>query len=70
MSHTSSKTTDELLFGDVIYTYPRAQAIEDGVLIDPGSMAKEVSNLPVRITANMETIPNHMANTPNSIGIY
>jgi len=52
MSHTSSKPTDESLFGDVIYTYTRAQAIEDGVLIDPGSMAKEVGfKWPVVLTA-------------------
>ena len=52
MSHTSSKTTDESLFGDVIYTYTRAQAIEDGVLIDPGSMAKEAGfKWPVVLTA-------------------
>jgi len=41
MSNTSNKQTDESFFGKVISTYTRAQAIEDGVLIDPGSMAKE-----------------------------
>lgn len=52
MSHISKKPTDESLFGDVIYCYTRVQAIEDGVLIDPGSMAKEVGfKWPVVLTA-------------------
>jgi len=42
MSNTSNEQTAESFFGNVISTYTRAQAIEDGVLIDPGSMAKEV----------------------------
>ena len=41
MCNTSNEQTAESFFGKVISTYTRAQAIEDGVLIDPGSMAKE-----------------------------
>ena len=29
------------LFGEVISTYSRAQALDDGVLVDAGAMAKE-----------------------------
>ena len=40
------------LFGDLIYSYTRAQAIEDGVLIDATEMAKEAGfKWPVAITA-------------------
>ncbi len=53
MSNTSNKQTAESFFGNVISTYTRAQAIEDGVLIDPGSMAKEAGfKWPVALTAN------------------
>ncbi len=46
-----SKGCDEL-FGDVIYTYTRAQAIEDGVLIDASEMADEAGfKWPVALTA-------------------
>ncbi|MES9874700.1 MAG: DUF6573 family protein [Candidatus Sedimenticola sp. 6PFRAG7] len=41
MSNTSINTDAESIFGDVIYTYTRAQAIEDGVLVEAGSMAQE-----------------------------
>jgi hypothetical protein len=40
------------LFGEVIYSYTRAQAIEDGVLIDVGAMAREAGfKWPVAITS-------------------
>ena len=40
------------LFGDVIYRYTRAQAIDDGVLIDATEMAKEAGfKWPVALTA-------------------
>jgi len=53
MCNISYEQTAESFFGDVIYSYTRAQAIEDGVLIDPGSMAKEAGfNWPVAITAD------------------
>ena len=41
MTNSSNKGVTESFFGDVIYSYSRAQAIEDGVLIDAGSMAQE-----------------------------
>ena len=36
-----TKNRTELFFGDVISSYTRAQAIEDGVLIDAGEIAQE-----------------------------
>ncbi len=40
------------LFGDLIYSYTRAQAIEDGILIDATEMAREVGfKWPVALTA-------------------
>ena len=53
MSNTSNKQSAESFFGNVISTYTRAQAIEDGVLVDPGSMAKEAGfKWPVALTTN------------------
>ncbi len=53
MSNTSNEQSAESFFGKVISTYTRAQAIEDGVLIDPGSMAKEAGfKWPVALTAD------------------
>ena len=49
-----STKTDSLteIFGEVISTYSRAQALEDGVLVDAGSLAKEAGfRWPVAITA-------------------
>ena len=49
-----STNTDPVteLFGEVISTYSRAQALEDGVLVDAGAMAKEAGfRWPVAITA-------------------
>jgi type I site-specific restriction endonuclease len=39
-----STTVDSVtaLFGEVISTYSRAQALEDGVLVDAGAMAREI----------------------------
>jgi len=52
MSNTSINTAAESIFGDVIYSYTRAQAIEDGVLVDAGPIAKEVGfKLPVALTS-------------------
>jgi len=42
MSNSSNEQSVESLFGDVIFTYTRSQAIEDGVLIDAGPMVEEV----------------------------
>ena len=53
MCNISYEKAAESLFGNVISTYTRAQAIEDGVLIDPGSMAREAGfKWPVAITAD------------------
>jgi hypothetical protein len=42
MHHSTKAEPVTELFGEVISTYSRAQALEDGVLVDAGSMAKEV----------------------------
>ena len=53
MSNTSNEQSAESFFGKVISTYTRSQAIEDGVLIDVGSMAKEAGfKWPVALTAD------------------
>ena len=53
MSNTSNQQSAESFFGNVISTYTRTQAIEDGVLIDPGSMAREAGfKWPVALTAD------------------
>ena len=52
MSNTSNEHAAESFFGDVISTYTRAQAIEDGVLVDAGSMAHDVGfKWPLALTA-------------------
>ena len=52
MSNTSYEQSAESFFGDIISTYTRAQAIEDGVLIDISLTAKEAGfEWPVAITA-------------------
>lgn len=56
MSQSSNKspgsTSCDNPFGEVIYSYTRAQAIDDGVLIDATEMAKEAGfNWPVALTA-------------------
>ena len=43
MSNPSNEQSAESFFGHVISTYTRAQSIEDGVLVDVGSMANEAS---------------------------
>ncbi len=50
MSNTSNEHATESIFGEVISTYTRAQAIEDGVLIDAGSMPTE-AGLPAALTS-------------------
>jgi Family of unknown function (DUF6573) len=56
MCNTSNEPSAESFFGKVISTYTRAQAIEDGVLIDPGSMAKEAGfKWPVALTTDAWT---------------
>ncbi len=52
MSNTSTDRTEESFFGEVISTYTRAQAIEDGVLVDAGPTAKEIGfRFPVALTS-------------------
>ena len=52
MSNQTTKPAQHRFFGEVISTYTRAQAIDDGVLIDAGSMAKEAGyRWPVALTA-------------------
>ncbi|MFC1591648.1 DUF6573 family protein [Thermodesulfobacteriota bacterium] len=50
------------IFGDVIYSYTRKQAIEDGVLVDCTKMAQEAGfKFPVAITStvwNEYIVPN------------
>jgi hypothetical protein len=51
MSNASNDCSAEAFFGKVISTYTRTQAIDDGVLIDVGDMAREAGfNLPVAMT--------------------
>ena len=51
MSNPSNEQSDESFFGNVISTYTRAQAIEDGVLVDVGSTAQEAGfKWPVALT--------------------
>jgi hypothetical protein len=57
----SKELPEDPLFGPVIYAYTRAQAIEDGVLVDVTETAKEVGfKLPVVIT---EALPNCLTPT-------
>jgi len=52
MSKPSNEHSAESYFGDVISTYTRAQAIEDGVLINAGPMTKEAGfKSPVALTS-------------------
>jgi len=52
MSNSSNNRSTESFFGEVISTYTRSQAIEDGVLIDTGSMAQEAGfKWPVAVTS-------------------
>jgi hypothetical protein len=56
MSNTSNEQSAESFFGNVISTYTRAQAIEDGVLVDAGSMANEAGfKWPVALTVDAWT---------------
>lgn len=52
MSNPSSNCAGAEHFGDVIFTYTRAQALADGVLIDVSALAQQAGFvLPVAITA-------------------
>ena len=51
MHHSTKTDSVTELFGEVISTYSRAQALADGVLVDAGPMAKEAGFCcPVAIT--------------------
>lgn len=52
MSQTTNKIANDNLFGDVIFSYTRKQAIEDGVLIDAAELARDAGfKWPVVLTA-------------------
>ena len=52
INKTPERSSCDELFGDVIYSYTRAQAIADGVLIDATEMAIDAGfNWPVALTA-------------------
>lgn len=54
MSNSSINTAAESIFGEVIYSYTRAQAIDDGVLVDAGPMAQEAGfKWPVALTSTV-----------------
>ena len=52
MSNSLNTQAADSFFGDVVYIFTRAQAIEDGVLIDAGPMAEEAGfKWPVAFTS-------------------
>ena len=52
MSQSTDQVAKENIFGDIIYSYTRVQAIDDGVLIDATAMAKEAGfKWPLALTA-------------------
>ncbi len=56
------------MFGELIYSYTRAQAIEDGVLIDVSEMGQEVGfHFPIVITSAVQAIVEDIP--PNYRGI-
>lgn len=62
--------TDSLasIFGEPIYSYSRAQAIEDGVLIDITKMAKEAGfSFPTVVTASVYAIVRDETSTSDSV---
>ena len=47
----------ENLFGEMVYSYTREQAIKDGNLVDVSEMGKEAGfNIPVAITRSLHSI--------------
>jgi len=66
MSETNPTMTD--LFGEVIHSYTRAQAIEDGVLIDLSAIAPDVCRqhykYPIACTAPVWSIIDEAVNNP------
>jgi len=52
MHHSTKTDSVTELFGEVVSSYSRARALEDGVLVDAGAMAQEAGfKWPVAITA-------------------
>ncbi|MEX2123864.1 MAG: DUF6573 family protein [Woeseia sp.] len=52
MSQPNSNSENSNFFGEIVHSYTRAQAIEDGVLIDVTETAKEAGfRWPVAVTA-------------------
>ena len=52
MHHSTKTDSVTELFGEVVSSYSRAQALEDGVLVDAGAMAQEAGfKWPVAIIA-------------------
>ncbi len=61
MSQSTNKTTGSAgcdnLFGDLIFSYTRTQAIDDGVLIDATELARDAGfKWPVALTADVATV--------------
>ncbi len=51
---SQDNSTEALFFGEVVYSYSRAQALEDGVLIDVTETAREAGfRWPVALTAGV-----------------
>lgn len=62
-NHTNTSELSEI-FGEVIYSYTRAQALEDGELVDVSDTAREAGfRFPFAVTCALwnvvETIPSH-----------
>jgi len=72
MSNTSNEQSAESFFGDIISTYTRAQAIEDGVLIDVSPIAKEAgfNEWPVAMTAGAWTDCVAWSDTDSQTQVY
>ena len=51
MGNFSNNQDDDSLFGNVVFSYSRQRALDEGVLIDAGELAKEAGfNTPVALT--------------------
>jgi len=69
----NEQDTMKEIFGDVIYAYTRAQAIEDGVLIDVTETAREAGiRFPTAVTsavwADYVNVPNEMKGQQDEAG--
>lgn len=51
MSEHDEPAEERLLFGELIFAYPRSEALADGVLVDVSAMAREAGiKFPVAVT--------------------